>query len=164
MANKPASLSSFLVRKGEAAPSAVSLPHPPNLPPVITSQPAIASNPVNQTLEAPPVVAAPLPAPMPVVSEAPPPAAAPSPLEASPVVQVAPAPLPSPAPQAPVIQLAPPTTLLSEDSVAKQKAMTVKLDYQRFVMIKQLGLKQNQSSQDIFVEALDDYFRKKGML
>ena len=163
MANKPASLSSFLVRKGEAAPSAVSLPPPPILPPVVTSQPAIASNPVNQTIETPPVVAAPLPSSNPVMTEVAPPSAA-SPLDASPVLALALAPLPSPAPQAPVIQLAPPTTLLSEDSVAKQKAMTVKLDYQRFVMIKQLGLKQNQSSQDIFVEALDDYFRKKGML
>ena len=163
MSNKPASLSALLVRKGEAAPSsAQALPSLASPVESSTLAAALPSRPVNQILEASPL---PSPAPVivaPVIEE---PAVAPVPVLAplTPPAIEAPAPAPTAVP-ATVIQLPPATELISEMMVAKQKAMTVKLDYQRFVMIKQLGLKLNNTSQDIFTAALDDYFRKQGML
>jgi hypothetical protein len=40
------------------------------------------------------------------------------------------------------------------------KALTVKLDKERFYKLKNTGLIQDKSSQDIFVEALDAYLNK----
>jgi hypothetical protein len=40
------------------------------------------------------------------------------------------------------------------------KSLTVKLDRTRYVRLKWAGLKQNKSSQAIFVQALDEYLAK----
>lgn len=40
------------------------------------------------------------------------------------------------------------------------KALTVKLDRERYMELKQLGLLRDQSSQDLLVEALDAFLKK----
>lgn len=48
----------------------------------------------------------------------------------------------------------------SEQSKDYFKALTVKLDKERYFKLKQAGLQQDRSSQEIFVMALDAYLDK----
>ena len=70
--------------------------------------------------------------------------------QAVPVVAVAPAPVAEPA-AAPAAAPA-----------AYYKALTVKLDRNRYETLKNVGVKLDKKSQEIFVEALDAYLAKMG--
>lgn len=49
----------------------------------------------------------------------------------------------------------------ADKSVTYYKALTVKLDRERYESLKSLGVKLDKKSQEIFVEALDLYLAQK---
>jgi len=53
-----------------------------------------------------------------------------------------------------------PTKQPASSSAEYYKALTVKLDKQRYQALKSAGVQLDKSSQDIFVEALDEYLAR----
>lgn len=53
-----------------------------------------------------------------------------------------------------------PTKQPTSSSAVYYKALTVKLDKQRYQALKSAGVQLDKSSQDIFVEALDEYLER----
>lgn len=53
-----------------------------------------------------------------------------------------------------------PTKQPASSSAAYYKALTVKLDKHRYQVLKSAGVQLDKSSQDIFVEALDEYLAR----
>ena len=74
--------------------------------------------------------------------------------QAVPVVAVALAPAPAPVAEPAAAPVAAPA--------AYYKALTVKLDRNRYETLKNVGVKLDKKSQEIFVEALDAYLAKIG--
>lgn len=56
--------------------------------------------------------------------------------------------------------LSPGTKQPASSSAVYYKALTVKLDKQRYQALKSAGVQLDKSSQDIFVEALDEYLAR----
>lgn len=53
------------------------------------------------------------------------------------------------------------TTPVRSSATTYHKSLTVKLDEQRYMALKLAGLEMDTSSQEIFVEALDDWLRSR---
>lgn len=61
---------------------------------------------------------------------------------------------------APVLPVEPTKPARAEAATAYYKALTVKLDRERYETLKNAGVKLDKKSQEIFVEALDAYLAK----
>lgn len=61
---------------------------------------------------------------------------------------------------APVLPVEPAKPVRAEAAPAYYKALTVKLDRERYETLKNAGVKLDKKSQEIFVEALDAYLAK----
>lgn len=70
--------------------------------------------------------------------------------------------MPAAASVAPVLPVEPAKPARAEAASAYYKALTVKLDRERYETLKNAGIKLDKKSQEIFVEALDAYLAKVG--